>query len=107
MKSVINLIRTPLGFSLLDGDTELNKSANKNTKEKPYSIPKSYSYIIKSSPNKTLPSTPTFRTKNQIITNTSSSPPRRSGSTRMLYTRFKKKPYPNGLRSRRVSLPPW
>lgn len=32
MKSVINLIRTPQGFSLLDGDIEVNKATNKPAK---------------------------------------------------------------------------
>jgi hypothetical protein len=41
MKSVINLTKTPLGYSLLEGDVEISKSTSKPTKEKAYSMPKS------------------------------------------------------------------
>jgi hypothetical protein len=45
MKSVINLIKTPQGYSLLDGDVEINKSTGKTGKEKSYSYPKSNIHI--------------------------------------------------------------
>ena len=80
MKSVINLIRTPQGFSLLDGDVEVNKPTNKPAKEKSYSMPKSTIYFIQSLRNKTLPSTPTSQTRSTKITNTSSFLPKPSGS---------------------------
>lgn len=70
MKSVINLIRTPQGFSLLDGDVEINKPINKPSKEKTYSLPKSNPYFIKSSPSKTLLSILIFRIRSLITTNT-------------------------------------
>jgi len=80
MKSVINLIRTPQGFSLLDGDVEVNKPTNKPAKEKSYSMPKSNITFIQSSHSKTLPFTPTSPTRSTKITNTSSFLPRPSGS---------------------------
>lgn len=81
MKSVINLIRTPQGFSLLDGDVEINKPTSKPGKEKSYSLPKSYPHFIQNSHNKILQSIPISLTRSTTITNTSSSQPRLNGST--------------------------
>lgn len=46
MKSVINLIRTPQGYSLLEGDNEINKPISKPLKEKSSSAPKSIPFCI-------------------------------------------------------------
>ena len=43
MKSVINLVQTPQGYSIVEKGMEINKSANK-IKEKPYLIAKSNSF---------------------------------------------------------------
>ena len=59
MKSVINLVRTPQGYSLLEGNTELNKSTSKPNKEKILSLPESKIFLKKNSHTRTSPSTPT------------------------------------------------
>lgn len=46
MKSVINLIKTPQGYSILEGETELNKHHHKNHKEKSHTQPKSTFFYI-------------------------------------------------------------
>lgn len=71
MKSVINLIRTPLGFSLIEGDVEINKSSNKIVKEKAYSLPKSTLPPTQNTRSKILRSTHTFLTRMSTTINTS------------------------------------
>lgn len=41
MKSVINLIQTPQGYSILEGNVEVNKASSKSAKEKAYPLSKS------------------------------------------------------------------
>lgn len=41
MKFVINLIKTPQGYSLLEGEVEVNRATSKNAKDKSYSLSKS------------------------------------------------------------------
>ena len=41
MKSVIELVKTTQGYSIVENGQEVNKAANKNVKEKTYVAPKS------------------------------------------------------------------
>lgn len=41
MKSVINLIQTPQGYSIVEGNVEVNKASSKTSKDKAYLPPKS------------------------------------------------------------------
>ena len=69
MKSVINLVRTSQGYSVFEGNQEINKPTSK-IKEKSYSASKSTHIFIKNSRNITLLSIPTYPTKIWIIKDT-------------------------------------
>lgn len=81
MKFVINLIKTPQGYSLIEGEVEVNRSTSKNTKEKSYSLSKSTALSIQSLPNKILRYTRTYPARTLTTINTSSSQQGPSGST--------------------------
>jgi hypothetical protein len=63
MPSVINLVKTPLGYTLLEGDVEVNRTTPKTPRDKNYSMPKSTSKIKQNSHNKISPFTLIFREK--------------------------------------------
>lgn len=107
MKSVINLIRTPQGYSLLEGDNEINKPISKPLKEKSTSAPKSKPVSMQSSHNKISPSTLTYPIDRPITISTYSSLPRRSGSTSTPCTKLRRRRCLSGSRSRRASSRPW
>ena len=80
MKSVINLLRTPQGFTLVEGDIEVNRSTGKPQKDKSYSAPKSIPHYIQNSLIKILPYILTSPVEIQITTNISLSLPEHNGS---------------------------
>lgn len=91
MKSVINLIKTPQGYSLLEGDIEINKNTNKIVKEKNFSLPKSNHNVIKNSHNKILPSIHTSPIASLTTASISSFRLRPNGSTSTQFMKLRRR----------------